>query len=75
MLPRHPTTPPRRARAGCRGTRSGAKATVKAWLNSPEHRAILLSPTYRWVGIGRNCGSYLGHPDACAWTADLVNRW
>ena len=57
------------------GTRSGAKATVKAWLNSPEHRAILLSPTYRWVGIGRNCGSYLGHPDACVWTADFVNRW
>ena len=57
------------------GTRSGAKATVKAWLNSPEHRAILLSPTYRWVGIGRNCGSYLGHPDACVWTADFVTRW
>ena len=57
------------------GTRSGAKATVKAWLNSPEHRAILLSPTYRWVGIGRNCGSYLGHPDACVWTADFVARW
>jgi len=57
------------------GTRSGAKATVKAWLNSPEHRAIVLSTTYRWVGIGRSCGRYLGHPDACVWTADFVTRW
>jgi uncharacterized protein YkwD len=48
---------------------------IVAWLNSPEHRAILLSPTYRWVGIGRNCGHYLGHPDACVWTADFVTRW
>jgi uncharacterized protein YkwD len=57
------------------GTRAGAKATIQAWLNSPEHRAILLSSTYRWVGIGRNCGSFLGHANACVWTADFVTRW
>ncbi len=23
-----------------------------AWMNSPEHRANILSPSYRWIGIG-----------------------
>jgi uncharacterized protein YkwD len=56
------------------GTLAGAKATVHAWMLSPEHRAILLSPTYRWVGISRECGTYLGHAGACVWTADWVKR-
>ena len=57
------------------GTHTEAKSTVRAWLHSPEHRAILLSSTYRWVGIGRNCGRFLGHTGACVWTADFVTRW
>jgi uncharacterized protein YkwD len=57
------------------GTQAGAKATVRAWLHSPEHRSILLSSTYRWVGIGRTCGRFLGHAHACVWTADFVTRW
>jgi hypothetical protein len=44
-------------------TTSRAKATVHAWLHSPEHRAILLSSTYRRVGIGRKCGRFLGYTD------------
>jgi uncharacterized protein YkwD len=56
------------------GTLAGARATVHAWMLSPEHRAILLSPTYRWVGISRECGRYHGHADACVWTADWVKR-
>ena len=46
-----------------------------SWLKSPEHRAIMLSPAYRWVGIGRECGRFLGYPHACVWTADFVIRW
>jgi uncharacterized protein YkwD len=57
------------------GTQTGAKSTVRAWMHSPEHRTILLSSTYRWVGIGRNCGRFLGHTNACVWTADFVTRW
>jgi uncharacterized protein YkwD len=49
--------------------------TVRAWLASPEHRAILLSRTWRWVGISRACGHFLGHAGACVWTADWVRRW
>lgn len=50
-------------------------ATVKAWLNSPEHRAILLSSIWKQVGISRACGHFLGHVGACVWTADWVERW
>jgi uncharacterized protein YkwD len=50
-------------------------ATVHAWLQSPEHRAIMLSRNFHWVGIGRTCGNYRGQPSTCVWTADWVERW
>ena len=50
-------------------------ATIQAWLLSPEHRAILLAPNWRQVGISRACGHFLGHVGACVWTADWVERW
>jgi uncharacterized protein YkwD len=49
--------------------------TVKAWLASPEHRAILLSSTWTRIGISRACGHFLGQTGACVWTADWVRRW
>jgi uncharacterized protein YkwD len=57
------------------GSLASPISTVKAWLASPEHRAIMLSPQYRWVGISRTCGTYEGHAGACVWTADWVKRW
>ena len=56
------------------GPLAGPLATVNAWLASPEHRAIMLSPQFRWVGISRACGNYEGHAGACVWTADWVRR-
>ena len=56
------------------GALAGARATVHAWMLSPEHRAILLSSTYRWVGISRECGRYHGFATACVWTVDWVRR-
>lgn len=47
---------------------------VKMWLLSPEHRAILLSPRYHLVGIGRAQGLFLGHPGATVWTVDWGHR-
>jgi uncharacterized protein YkwD len=49
--------------------------TIKAWLASPDHRAILLSSTWTRIGISRACGHFLGHTGACVWTADWVRRW
>jgi uncharacterized protein YkwD len=57
------------------GTLAGAVSTVKAWMGSPEHRAILLSPRFTRIGISRACGRFLGHTGACVWTADWVERW
>jgi len=48
---------------------------VKAWLSSPEHRAILLTSGWTRIGISRACGHFLGHVGACVWTADWVERW
>jgi uncharacterized protein YkwD len=48
---------------------------IVAWLHSPEHRAILLSPTWSRIGISAACGRFLGHAGACVWTADWVKRW
>jgi len=31
--------------------------TVRAWMRSPTHRAVLTNRRYRWVGIGRRGGS------------------
>ncbi len=56
------------------GTLEGARATVHAWMNSPEHRAILLSSRFEWIGISRECGQYHGFSNACVWTADWVTR-
>lgn len=57
------------------GTLAGPLTTIHAWMGSPEHRAILLSPRWTRIGIARACGRFLGHVGACVWTADWVERW
>jgi uncharacterized protein YkwD len=57
---------------GC-GTLATPAATVRAWLASPPHRAILLSRAFKRAGIGFSRG-----PVACAggalWVLDAGNR-
>ena len=48
-------------------------AVVTMWMNSPPHRAVLLSPSFRRVGIGRRAGRLRGAP-ACVVTADFGSR-
>ena len=43
-------------------------------MQSPEHRAILLSARYHLVGIGRVYGTFLGQPGASVWTVDWGHR-
>jgi uncharacterized protein YkwD len=47
---------------------------VSRWLASPEHRANLLRPGFRRVGIGAMVGSFAGDPDAFVVTADFAGR-
>jgi uncharacterized protein YkwD len=49
-----------------------AHAIVAAWLASPEHRANLLRPAFKRVGVGDLVGAFLGHRDAHVVTADFA---
>jgi len=42
------------------GSRSKVAQTVRNWLNSPGHRAILLSSRYHRVGVGKSSGRFQG---------------
>jgi len=44
------------------------RGTVNAWLNSPSHRAVLLSPRWRYVGAGQTTGR-VGRGRATVWVA------
>jgi uncharacterized protein YkwD len=51
-----------------------ANWVVGAWLASPAHRAILLRPGFRRVGIGYSFGSFIGHGGVGVVTADFAGR-
>ena len=53
-------------------TRCSARSVVRMWLDSPGHRAVLLSSGYRRVGVGRRTGQ-LGSSRACLVTADFAS--
>ena len=50
------------------------QAIVKGWLQSKAHRAILLDPRWRDVGVGRARGSFLGCTGATVFTVDVGRR-
>jgi len=54
------------------GSKSYAGTIVAEWLSSPEHRANLLSPSFRRVGIGRRIGTFAGYSGAAVVTADFA---
>jgi uncharacterized protein YkwD len=54
------------------GTGSTSRATVVAWLASPEHRANLLQPSFTRIGVGALVGSFLGRTGARVVTADFA---
>lgn len=51
-----------------------AQWVVDRWLASPAHRAILLRPGFRRVGIGIVFGTFIGHGGAGVVTADFAGR-
>jgi uncharacterized protein YkwD len=58
------------------GTRSagGPQAIVNAWLHSAAHRALLLDPRWRDVGVGRAFGTFRGRAWASVFTVDVGLR-
>jgi uncharacterized protein YkwD len=50
-----------------------ARRVVRMWMNSPGHRSILLSSSFKKVGIGKRTGDLRGSR-ACLVTADFGSR-
>jgi uncharacterized protein YkwD len=51
-----------------------AQWVVDRWLASPAHRAVLLRPGFRRVGVGYTFGTFIGHGGAGVVTADFAGR-
>ena len=49
-----------------------AAAIVQMWMNSSGHRATLLSPRFRRIGVGRRTGA-IGGMRAAVYTADFAS--
>ncbi|MBA3264195.1 MAG: hypothetical protein H0T69_17355 [Thermoleophilaceae bacterium] len=47
--------------------------TMDDWMNSPVHRAVLLSPGYRWIGMGIARGR-VGSRLVTVWVAQIGGR-
>jgi uncharacterized protein YkwD len=56
------------------GPMAAAHSLVNLWLASPEHRANLLRPGYRTVGVGERIGTFEGYAGAAVVTTDFAGR-
>jgi uncharacterized protein YkwD len=56
------------------GRLSRARAIVRTWLASPSHRANLLHPGYRLIGVGALRGNFSGYRGALIVTTDFAGR-
>jgi uncharacterized protein YkwD len=56
------------------GSSASAQGIVQMWLNSPGHRANLLRPGFRRIGLGRRVGTFAGHGGAAVVTANFAGR-
>jgi len=54
------------------GTAATPQWIIGQWLASPAHRAVLLRPGFRRVGISIVTGSFAGHGGAAVVTADFA---
>jgi uncharacterized protein YkwD len=54
------------------GSRAAATSIVRLWLSTPSHRANLLRPGFRRVGIGAMTGTFAGYRGATVVTADFA---
>jgi uncharacterized protein YkwD len=55
------------------GRRARMGRTIRLWLNSYGHRAVMLSSRYRRIGAARALGSYQGHR-ATIWVVRFGKR-
>ena len=53
--------------------KGSVRRIVRMWMDSPGHRAILLSSSFRRIGLGKRTGDYGGNR-ACLVTADFASK-
>jgi uncharacterized protein YkwD len=53
-----------------RGYRAAVGSTLRDWLNSPAHRAVIMSASFRYIGAGLTRGDFRGRR-ATIWVAQL----
>jgi uncharacterized protein YkwD len=51
------------------GADTSPRGTMDLWLNSPEHRSVLLSPRFRNIGMALVTGHFDGNDGAHIWVA------
>ena|SRR5215210_1525454 len=56
------------------GSQGTSAAMIQGWLASPGHRANLLRPGFRRIGIGRRVGTFGGYGGAVVVTTDFAGR-
>ena len=56
-----------------RGAEARRRHTVQRWLASPPHRALILSPAFRFAGAGRDVGRLWG-AQTTIWVVQLGSR-
>ena len=56
------------------GAYAYAAMVISEWLQSPEHRANLLRPSFARIGIGAAQGTFLGNAGSTVLTADFAGR-
>ncbi|HEY3612386.1 MAG TPA: CAP domain-containing protein [Gaiellales bacterium] len=54
------------------GESARPEAIVEAWMNSPEHRAIMLDCRFSQIGVGVATGRYGERRDGSVYTADFA---
>ena len=55
------------------GWNAQPRKTISRWMASPGHRAVLLSPGFRWVGMGLARGR-MGSSPTTTWVAHVGSR-
>ena len=55
------------------GWKADPAQTIDEWMNSPSHRAVLMSSAYRWVGMGVARGK-IGSRRVTVWVAHVGAR-
>ena len=54
-----------------RGKNGTAREILKAWLNSPPHRATMLDGSFSDAGVGLRQGGFSGHHNVSVWVLEV----